>query len=70
MERSVFSNLFFLPILFTTKLLLAEWHTLDLDLDLAALDILEPQCDLLLDLAIRNGDDAVLGEHTVDVFTG
>ena len=52
------------------KLLLAEWHALDLDLDLTALDVLELQCDFLLDLAIRNGDDAVLGEHAVAVFTG
>ena len=52
------------------KLLLAEWHTLDLDLELTALDVLELQSDVLLHLAIGNGDHAVLGKHTVAVFTG
>jgi hypothetical protein len=49
-------------------LLLAEWHTLDLDLP--TLDVLELQRDLLLHLAIRDGDYAILGKHTMAIVAG
>jgi hypothetical protein len=52
------------------KLLLAEWHTLNFDLDLPTLDVLELQRDLLLHLAIGDGNDAILGKNAMTIVAG
>src|SRR5512141_2486252 len=64
---------FFIPASYSSNkmctaaiaILLAERHALELDLQLPVLHVLEPQRDVLLHLAVDDGDDAVPGQRAV-----
>lgn len=64
---------FFIPASYSSNkmctaaiaILLAERHALELDLQLPVLHVLEPQRDVLLHLAVDDGDDTVPGQRAV-----